>query len=355
MDLVARPRIVRALVGTALAALIGLLAAPAAADPAGPTNYRSEVTTVAPDIDGVEVSVVGGDGFLLVEVSRGHRVEVPGYSGEPYLRFGADGRVEENQSSPARALNQSRDGTDAGPPLDADAKPRWVDVATDGRWAWHDHRIHNMASTVPAAAHTPAGNKWAVPLTVDGTDVTVSGRYRLRDAPSPVPWMILGAAAAVIVVVVGRAVAPITAAGSALVLAGAGALVTGVFERGASPPGAPTSPLIVVLPAIAVVAGMIVVVQRGRVLRAVLAMLGAATAGGWALVRAGVFVNAELPTSLPATTDRFLTAVALGAALGVAVVVARSGALAPPGLDDPGDAGHAGHAGHDDAARPAQG
>ena len=52
--------------------------------------------------------MVGGDGFLEMAVEPGHEVVVEGYDGEPYLRFRADGTVQENQNSPATYLNRNR-------------------------------------------------------------------------------------------------------------------------------------------------------------------------------------------------------------------------------------------------------
>lgn len=313
--------------------LVGLTATPAAADPPGPTDYRSTVADVTPRdaAAGVHVEIVGGDGFLLMEVDPGVEVEVPGYSGDPYLRFGADGTVEENQSSPTTYLNQSRNRTDdAG--LDPDADPVWKTVATDGRWAWHDHRIHFMGGDVEGDQEVThrEGVPWEVPIVVDGNDVVIAGEYRLLEAPSPLPWAGLAVVVALIVALgLTRLVTPLTAAGVGLLVAGVVGVVAGTAQRGVSPPGAPTSPLVVILPAIALVAGIIVVMQRGRVLRAVAALAGAASAAGWAIVRISVLWKAILPTSLSAATDRAITAVALGAAVGAAVAVVRSGALAP--------------------------
>lgn len=312
-------------------ALVLLPAGPAGADPPSPTDYRSEVLELTPPADGVRASVVGGDGFLLLEVEPGHTVNVPGYEGldgEEYLRFLPDGRVQENQSSVAYVINQSLQGTD-DPPASG-AEPRWVTVATDGRWAWHDHRIHNMVDQVPPAARTDAGLTWDVPIEVDGVPVTVSGRYRLLDAPSPLPWLALALVVAGGAVLAARRLSPLTAGGLVVLLAGTAGIVAGVAQRAASPPGAPTSPLVVILPAIALVAGIIAVMQRTRILRAVAALAGAAAIGGWALVRVAVLWRAVLPTDLTFGLDRAATAVALGAAVGAAVVVVRSGALAPP-------------------------
>jgi len=319
-----------AVAGAVALGVVVLSASPAVADPPGPTDYRSEVDEIVPAVDGVRASVVGGDGFLVLEVDPGTTVEVPGYSGEPYLRFGEDGVVEENQASAAAYLNASRTRTDADRDYDPDAEPEWRQVADDGRWAWHDHRIHYMGGEVPPAARTEAGFSWNVPLTVDGEDVTVSGSYRLLDAPTPLPWLGLALVLAIAVAFgLGRLLPALPAAGVTVLVAGIGGVVAGMAQRGESPPGAPTSPLVVILPAIAVIAGIIVVIQRGRVLRAIAALAGAAAIGGWALVRIQVLWKAILPTSLSAGTDRLLTAVALGAAAGAAALVVRSGALAP--------------------------
>lgn len=323
--------------GAAALGLVTLAAAPAAADPPEPTNYRSEVTDLTPEVEGVTASVVGGDGFLLLEVEPGTRVEVPGYTGEPYLRFGEDGTVEENQASAATYLNESRTRTESDRDRDPDAEPEWEEVATDGRWAWHDHRIHSMADGLSAdveAAHR-RGVPWTVPLVVDDDEVTISGSYRLLDAPSPLPWVALAVVLALALALgLGRMVPALPAAGATVLAAGIGGIVAGTAQRGESPPGAPTSALVVILPAIAAVAGLIILIQRGRVLRAVAGLAGAAAVGGWAIVRLEVLWKAVLPTSLAAGTDRALTAVALGAAGGAAALVVRSGALAPD-LDEP--------------------
>ncbi len=328
-------RILWGLLVAAVAVLVP--AAPAAADPPGPTDYRSEVTSVSPDVDGVEVSIVGGDGFLLLEVAEGITVEVPGYAGEPYVRFLPDGTVQENQESAATYLNQGRTRSNPDREYDPEAEPVWRTVATDGRWAWHDHRIHFMGGgDPPAGVRTATGVEWEVPIVVDGEEVTIEGTYRLLDAPSPWPWVALSAAIVVVALVVGaRWVSPVTVAGALVLLGGIGGVVAGVAQRGASPPGAPTSPLVVILPAIAAVAGTIAVLQRGRVLRAVAALAGAAALGAWAAFRLPVLWSAILPTSLAAPTDRALTAAALGAAVAAAILVVRSGALAPDLHDDP--------------------
>ena len=148
------------------------------ADPAGPTDYRTTVTSIDPG--GRRASrcrVVGGDSFLRLVVDPGIEVVVLGYQQEPYLRIRADGVVEENQRSPATYLNADRYGTGT-PPAGADPTlaPNWLPVGTGGAWAWHDHRAHWMSPDPPAGGPRPATQIQAstVPLLVDGT----AGRRR---------------------------------------------------------------------------------------------------------------------------------------------------------------------------------
>src|SRR3546814_9423334 len=72
-------------------------AAPASADPAGPSDFRSEVTGISPATEGVDAEIRGGDSFLELTVSEGIEVIVEGYSDEPYLRFRADGTVRSEE------------------------------------------------------------------------------------------------------------------------------------------------------------------------------------------------------------------------------------------------------------------
>lgn len=322
------PVLTRIVVGVVAAlTTMALLAGPAGADPPAPTDFRSEVDRVVPEVDGVRASVVGGDGFLVIEVDEGIEVDVPGYGGEPYVRFRADGTVEENLRSPARYLNEDRDGNVEPPPdADGDAEPEWEVVADDGRWAWHDHRIHYMGGGDPPRRVV----EWEVPITVDGEEVVIHGSYRRLAAPSPLPWVAL-AAVVTLALVLGatRVLPPLTVSGAAILLGAVAAVAVGVAERGASPPGAPTTPLVVVLPVLAVVAGVIVVMQRGKTLRGIAGLAGTALLAGWALTRLGVLTHAVLPTSLAPDVDRAVTAVAIGVAVAAAVLIVRSGALAP--------------------------
>ncbi len=94
--------------------------------------------------------VVGGDSFLEVSVDEGHEVLVPGYQGEPYLRFRADGTVERNRNSPATYLNDSRQG-------DVDG----AGLGEQGRRA-------------------PTGSRWRPAATTPGTTTPSTGWRRAR-------------------------------------------------------------------------------------------------------------------------------------------------------------------------------
>ena len=176
------------------AALWGVLASTvlsgtAHADPAGPTDYRSEIVAITPDVAGVSVDVLGGDSFIELTSTRGTDVRVIGYQGEPYLWFRPDGTVLENHNAPSRTLNVDRYGTQETPRYaDADATPDWHEVAHDHTWVWHDHRSHWMQSIRPAGKH-PGDRivESVIPITVDGEPVSVAVISTWLPEPSPLP------------------------------------------------------------------------------------------------------------------------------------------------------------------------
>ena len=178
----------------AMAAGVVLAAAfstPVFADPAGPTDYRSEVVSVDPPSDDIDVEIIGGDSFVELTAQPGTDVVVVGYRGEPYLWFRPDGTVWENEKAPTTYQNLSRFGTDAPAAADPEAEPDWHQVASDHRWAWHDHRTHWMQTTRPLGAG-PGDQilEAVVPLVVDDADVAVTVASTWQPAPSPLPaWL----------------------------------------------------------------------------------------------------------------------------------------------------------------------
>lgn len=345
----------------ALVAFAGLVGAgPASADPPRPTDYRSTIESIEPAPEGVEVRVVGGDSFLEVAVDEGHEVLVPGYEGEPYLRFLADGTVERNRNSPASYLNDSRQG-DVEVPASAgkDAEPRWERVAGGGAYAWHDHAIHWMGDGAPPGKGPgDVIQDWTVDLTVDGTPTAVSGRLVWADPVSPLPWLALALLAAGAVVGAarllgrrsagdddddtrraiaagrgpGRGAAGLVGPVAAL-MAAVAATIVGAGQFGDAPPGSGVSSLVVAVPAAGVVAGALGVARRRRapaVARGA-SLAAVATVLGWAALRLEVLWKPVISTVLPASADRAGTALALGLAVAAAgVTVLAAGLAAPP-------------------------
>ena len=149
------PNIGRA-VATALAALCVL--APAAYAHEGNPNYRSQIRAITPALPGLEARVLNYDDRIELDYEGTRPLVVEGYRGEPYLRFLPDGRVEVNRRSPAAYLNEDR-FAEVEVPGQADhrARPEWQVVARNGRYDWHDHRIHWMSEASDPPQLTDSG------------------------------------------------------------------------------------------------------------------------------------------------------------------------------------------------------
>lgn len=189
-------RLLGSLVGFGAALLAA--APPASAHEVSPGHYRSEVVAVDPPTEGVAVRVVGGDSLVEISVDPGREVVVSGYEGEPYLRIDEVGRVWVNVLSPATYLNEDRYGNVRLPrAVDVDAAPRWKRVGAGGSWAWHDHRIHWMASEAPAVAGGGGPRKvfdWRIDLRVDARPVVVEGRLYWMPPVNPLGALAVGTA-----------------------------------------------------------------------------------------------------------------------------------------------------------------
>jgi hypothetical protein len=164
---------------TALAALCAL--APPALAHEGNPNYRSEVHAIRPPLKGLDAEVLNFDDRIELRNSSGETVVVEGYRDEPYLRFEPDGTVLVNQRSPTTYLNEDRFAAVEVPDTaDPKAAPEWHTVARNGRYDWHDHRIHWMSSTPPERVRDDESARvklfdWKLPLTAGGVPATISG------------------------------------------------------------------------------------------------------------------------------------------------------------------------------------
>jgi hypothetical protein len=166
-----------ALVAVAVSGVV----APVAFAHQGNPNFRSEVRAVRPAVPGVEVQVLNFDDSLQLNNDSGRTVVVRGYRGEPYVRIAADGTVAVNHNSPSYYLNDDRfaQGVTVPPSATPTATPDWQTVDKTGRFAWHDHRIHWMARSVPPQVkHEDQRTKvfdWKVPLAVGGKPAAITG------------------------------------------------------------------------------------------------------------------------------------------------------------------------------------
>jgi hypothetical protein len=306
-------------------AVIGVVAVPgvAHADPAGPTDYRTTITSIEPATDAIDVDVVGGDAFLRIAVAPGHEVIILGYDAEPYLRILADGVIEQNRRSFATYYNEERYGrTDVPDIVDNDAEPDWEPVGVGGVWAWHDHRAHWMGNEPPIGLEPGESlPPQIVPIVVDGVPVEIAVRITLEAAPSLVP-VVFGGVIGLGLALLGVLLGPATT-GLVMLLLGAGALVVGAAQYTSLP--AETGRLLAwwLLPAIAVVAIAIAIATYGRSRFALLGLTAVAAAQGlvWAFQRRAGLTRAILPTELPGGFDRFVTAAVLA---GSSVVLAAT-------------------------------
>ena len=263
-------------------------------------------------------------------VASGLSVEVVGYQGEPYLRYLPDGTVEENALSPSKYLNEGRYGGDLPAAADAAAPPQWAVVASDGSFAWHDHRTHWM-NPLPPPGLGPGDQvaEGVVPLLVNGVEVDVTVVSVWEDPPSLLPVALglfaglgLGYAAfrhrAMLMPIV-------------LVLAAAATIVGGVAYLSVPTETGPAWSLWV-LPVTALSLAILAAPAArlgGAVAhyRMTLLLIAALELAAWGVAHWGWLWPAIIPTALPYWLDRFLAAtVLIGAAGAVASAVASAAA-----------------------------
>jgi hypothetical protein len=154
--------------------------------------------------------VLNRDDRLLLINSGSNAVLIEGYEGEPYARLGPDGTVSVNADSRAYYINEERDGEVAVPDgADWKGEPRWEEVSRNGRFEWHDHRMHWMSEADPeAVADKDVRTKiydWKVPIEVDGRRGAIAGTLFWTPLPSsgPPPGLIVAFAAVIVPLAVG--------------------------------------------------------------------------------------------------------------------------------------------------------
>jgi hypothetical protein len=277
------------------------------ADPAGPTDYQSEILSIDPPTSAVTFEVIGGDSFIQLMVDPESEVVVIGYFGEPYLQFLPGGEVQENRNSPTTYQNEERYGSDAPDFAQSDADPDWVTVADDGTYAWHDHRAHWMQPIRPAGK-APGDRivEQVIPLVVDGAEIDVTVISTWQDEPSMLPaalGVVIGA------ISVGGAFwlsrrSPSWAV--ALVPVAGLATVAGWWQYTSLP--AETGPRVVwvLLPSIALVASLAAAALGRRAPFAAVAagLVAASQLAIWAFVKRDGLTAAIVPTDAPQWFER---------------------------------------------------
>jgi hypothetical protein len=196
-----------------LACLAGVVAlligAPAALAHQGNPHYRSVVKLVTPAVPGLTLSVLNYDDRLALHNTSGRTVTVMDYQDKPYVRSLGNGTVLVNTNSQAYYLNVDRYGQ-VTVPKGLGSAPKWKTVGRDGRYDWHDHRIHWMSQSAPPGLKNRNSRQkiddWTVPISVNGQRGAIKGT--LTWVPLPGASLPLGAifAFAALVIVLSLAV-----------------------------------------------------------------------------------------------------------------------------------------------------
>lgn len=197
------------LLAVALVAAAGLAFVPAASAHKGSPEYLSVIDGVAPAVPGLDVVMLDRGDRLQVTYHGSKPVVFFGYSEEPYLRFLPSGVVQRNALSPATSLNVDPTGqAPVAESADAEAPPRWETVSRDGRYEFHDHRIHWMGQQRPPIVKDPDKRTkvqdWRVPMEVAGTPGAVTGTLYWTPIDGGGPPV--GAIVALVVLLVGAVV-----------------------------------------------------------------------------------------------------------------------------------------------------
>jgi hypothetical protein len=195
----------RTLIGIVAAAALTFGAPVVALADAGNPNYRSTVNAVTPQTPGLKLSVLNFDDRLLLQNNTHKQVLVYDYNSKPYIRADADGTIAVNTNSPAYYLNDTRTGTGVSVPANLGSQPNWKVVSRDGRYDWHDHRIHWMAAANPPNVKDKSKktkiDDWTVPIAVDGTKGNIAGTLTwVGKSSAPLPLGAIFAFAALLIV-----------------------------------------------------------------------------------------------------------------------------------------------------------
>lgn len=177
----------RALIATAAAALVVLLAAPAVAGAhlrSGTVAVDYRATVNHPAAAAYVVQIFQSDHALGLMLKPGHVVLALGYLGEPMFRLDAAGPWI-IASSPTAAT----DGLVSKGRRIAAATPHWELSRGKRSVVWQDARARSLPPGI-------ATGTWSVPLIVDGARSRLTGTLQRYGAPALWPWLVILAAGA---------------------------------------------------------------------------------------------------------------------------------------------------------------
>ncbi|WP_018353076.1 Dyp-type peroxidase [Longispora albida] len=170
----------------------------------GATNFRTTLSALVPGVAGAELRVIENGSRLELRNTGAAEVTVRGYADEPYLRVGPDG-VFENQQSPATYLNRSRFGQVKVPAgVNPKNPPVWKKSSAEPVHRWHDHRIHWMLTTLPAAVADQPDQphrvtEWSITITQGSVTHTATGTLDWVPGPQPWGWLAVAVAGTLLV------------------------------------------------------------------------------------------------------------------------------------------------------------
>jgi hypothetical protein len=178
------------------------------ADQGSNYNYRSEITSITPEVKGLGIEVLEFADRLVLTNHTGKTVTVYGYSGEPYVRVQPDGTSEQNTRSPAVYLNTNFYGNVTVPSSATPAaQPAWVVVDRTGTFEWHDHRIHWMSPITPPQVKDKGKRTlifhWSVPISVGPQKGVVDGQLFWVPDSSKAPVAAIVALVAIVLLALG--------------------------------------------------------------------------------------------------------------------------------------------------------
>jgi hypothetical protein len=195
-----RARALRIAIASTFAfALVLIAAAPASAHTLSgpkPTNFRSRIISMTPEVPGITARVVDLGAKLELTNRTDSEITVLGYEDEPYLRIGPNG-VFENLHSQATYINRTRQGGSVPPGVDTSptAKPEWKKISDGDSHRWHDHRIHWMGAQLPPTVAAAPGqfdhlSTQRITFLHNGRRVIIAVALDWVPGPRPWPWFI---------------------------------------------------------------------------------------------------------------------------------------------------------------------